>query len=61
MRLASPVLLIFRITSHSSPIRTLPPWYPSRYGPADAFRVGSHSFMFKAVGNLIGEFIAPRR
>jgi len=36
-------------------------WYPSRYEPADAFRIGSTSFMFKAVGNLIGEFIAPRR
>lgn len=36
-------------------------WYPSRYEPQDAFRIGSTSFMFKAVGNLIGEFIAPRR
>jgi hypothetical protein len=36
-------------------------WYPSRYEPADAFRIGSTSFAFKAVGNLIGEFIAPRR
>jgi hypothetical protein len=36
-------------------------WYPSRYGPKDAFRIGSTSFMFKAVGNLIGEFIAPKR
>lgn len=36
-------------------------WYPSRYEPADAFRIGSTSFLFKAVGNLIGEFIAPRR
>ncbi|HET6215452.1 MAG TPA: hypothetical protein VFE27_00455 [Acidobacteriaceae bacterium] len=36
-------------------------WYPNRYEPADAFRVGSTSFLFKAVGNLIGEFIAPRR
>jgi hypothetical protein len=36
-------------------------WYPSRYGPKDAFRTGSTSFMFKAVGNLIGEFIAPKR
>lgn len=34
-------------------------WYPSRYEPADAFRIGSTSFMFKAVGNVIGEFIAP--
>jgi hypothetical protein len=36
-------------------------WYPGRYEPADAFRIGSTSFLFKAVGNLIGEFIAPRR
>ncbi|WP_260741343.1 hypothetical protein [Tunturiibacter lichenicola] len=36
-------------------------WYPSRYEPQDAFRIGSNSFMFKAVGNLIGEFIAPAR
>jgi hypothetical protein len=36
-------------------------WYPSRYGPADASRVGSTSFMFKAAGNLVGEFLAPRR
>lgn len=36
-------------------------WYPSRYEPADGFRIGSTSFMFKAVGNLIGEFIAPKR
>jgi hypothetical protein len=36
-------------------------WYPARYGPADAFRIGSISFAFKAVGNLVGEFIARRR
>jgi hypothetical protein len=36
-------------------------WYPSRYEPQDAFRIGSTSFTFKAVGNLIGEFIAPAR
>jgi hypothetical protein len=36
-------------------------WYPSRYEAADAFRIGSMSFVFKAGGNLIGEFIAPRR
>ena len=36
-------------------------WYPGRYEPQDAFRIGSSSFMFKAVGNLIGEFIAPAR
>jgi hypothetical protein len=36
-------------------------WYPNRYQPADAFRIGSMSFVFKAGGNLIGEFIAPRR
>ena len=36
-------------------------WYPSRYGAQDAFRIGSTSFMFKAVGNLIGEYLAPRR
>ena len=36
-------------------------WYPARYGPSDAFRVGSISFAFKAVGNLVGEFLAPAR
>jgi hypothetical protein len=36
-------------------------FYPSRYEPADALRIGSMSFVFKAGGNLIGEFIAPRR
>lgn len=36
-------------------------WYPSRYEPADALRIGNMSFVFKAGGNLIGEFIAPRR
>jgi hypothetical protein len=36
-------------------------WYPSRYEPADAFRIGNMSFVFKAGGNLIGEFLAPRR
>jgi hypothetical protein len=36
-------------------------WYPSRYEPADAFRIRNMSFVFKAGGNLIGEFIAPRR
>ena len=36
-------------------------WYPSRYEPADAFRIGNMSFVFKAGGNLVGEFIAPRR
>jgi len=36
-------------------------WYPSRYEPADAFRIGNMSFVFKAGGNLIGEFLAPPR
>src|ERR1700677_2986607 len=36
-------------------------WYPSRYEAADAFRIGSTSFLFKAVGNLVGEFLAPGR
>lgn len=36
-------------------------WYPSRYEPADAFRIGSTSFMFKVVGNFVAEFIAPPR
>jgi hypothetical protein len=36
-------------------------WYPGRYGPEDAFRIGNTSFIFKAAGNLIGEFLAPRR
>jgi hypothetical protein len=36
-------------------------WYPARYGPSDALRVGSISFAFKAVGNLVGEFLAPPR
>jgi hypothetical protein len=36
-------------------------WYPSRYEPADAFRIANMSFVFKAGGNLIGEFIAPAR
>lgn len=35
--------------------------YPNRYDSQDAFRIGSTSFMFKAVGNLIGEFLAPHR
>jgi hypothetical protein len=36
-------------------------WYPNRYEPSDALRIGNISFAFKAGGNLIGEFIAPRR
>ena len=36
-------------------------WYPSRYEAADAVRIGSTSFLFKAVGNLVGEFLAPGR
>ena len=36
-------------------------WYPARYEPADALRIGSMSFVFKAVGNLVGEFFAPPR
>ena len=36
-------------------------WYPSRYDSEDAFRTGSTSFVFKVAGNLIGEFLAPRR
>jgi hypothetical protein len=36
-------------------------WYPARYEPADALRIGSMSFVFKAVGNLVGEFLAPPR
>jgi hypothetical protein len=36
-------------------------WYPSRYEPSDAVRIANISFAFKVAGNLIGEFIAPRR
>jgi hypothetical protein len=36
-------------------------WYPARYEPADALRIGSMSFVFKAAGNLVGEFLAPSR
>jgi len=36
-------------------------WYPARYEPADGLRIGSMSFVFKAAGNLIGEFLAPPR
>ena len=36
-------------------------WYPSRYEASDAIRIGSISFAYKVAGNLIGEFIAPRR
>ena len=36
-------------------------WYPARYEPADALRIGNMSFVFKAAGNLVGEFLAPRR
>ena len=36
-------------------------WYPGRYEPADALRIGSMSFVFKAAGNLVGEFLAPGR
>ena len=36
-------------------------WYPSRYEPADAFRIGSTSFLYKVVGNSVAEFIAPPR
>jgi hypothetical protein len=36
-------------------------WYPARYQPADALRIGSMSFVFKAAGNLVGEFFAPPR
>lgn len=36
-------------------------WYPSRYEPADAFRIGSTSFLFKIAGNFVAEFFAPPR
>jgi hypothetical protein len=36
-------------------------WYPTRYEPADALRIGNMSFVFKAAGNMVGEFLAPRR
>jgi hypothetical protein len=36
-------------------------WYPARYEPGDALRIGSMSFVFKAAGNLVGEFLAPAR
>jgi hypothetical protein len=36
-------------------------WYPNRYEPGDAFRIGSTSLLFKAGGNLVGEFLALRR
>ena len=56
---------IFSLPSLSAPyagaFTAVYAWYPSRYEPADALRIGSMSFVFKAGGNLIGEFIAPRR
>ena len=36
-------------------------WYPGRYEQADAFRIGSTSFLFKVAGNFVAEFIAPPR
>jgi hypothetical protein len=33
-------------------------WYPDHYGASDATRVGSTSFLFRGVGNLVGEFLA---
>jgi hypothetical protein len=36
-------------------------WYPDHYGASDAARLGSTSFLFRGVGNLVGEFLAPAR
>jgi hypothetical protein len=56
---------IFSIPALASPyagsFAAVNAWYPSRYDSEDAFRIGSTSFLFKAAGNLIGEFLAPRR
>jgi hypothetical protein len=56
---------IFSIAAFVSPyagsFAAVNAWYPSRYEPADAFRIGSTSFLFKVVGNFVAEFIAPPR
>jgi hypothetical protein len=36
-------------------------WYPARYEAADAFRIGSLSFAFRAGMNLAREFLLPSR
>ena len=49
------------VSPYAGSFTALNAWYPARYEPADALRIGSMSFVFKAAGNLIGEFIAPPR
>jgi hypothetical protein len=49
------------VSPYAGSFTAMNPWYPARYGPSDAFRVGSISFAFRVVGNLVGEFLAPRR
>jgi hypothetical protein len=36
-------------------------WYPARYQPQDAIRMGTISFTFSAGANLVREFLLPRR
>jgi hypothetical protein len=56
---------IFSIPAFASPyagsFTAVNAWYPSRYERADAFRIGSTSFLFKIAGNFVAEFIAPSR
>lgn len=49
------------VSPYAGSFTAMSAWYPARYGPRDAFRTGSISFAFKAIGNLVGEFIAPPR
>jgi hypothetical protein len=36
-------------------------WYPARYEPQDAFRIGTLSFGFKMGANLMREYFLPAR
>lgn len=49
------------VSPYAGSLAAMTPWYPARYGPGDALRIGSISFAFRAMGNLVGEFIARRR
>lgn len=56
-RLSVPLL----VSPYAGSFTAVSAWYPDNYGASDAARLGSTSFLFRAAGNLIAEFLAPPR
>jgi hypothetical protein len=49
------------VSPYASSLIAVKAWYPARYEPQDALRIGTVSFTFNAGANLVREFLLPRR